>query len=198
MKGDLGLNTKVLVPALALAVLVLVVASALLVFRGGGLEGALPGQPKVIRLRPGEKAVVGGAEVMVDFGVAKYYKCKAPGLERILQARYGWMLAVLVAYYDQPLYNPKHVARAEWYTANLTTAKGETVRYCDEGTCPEKIMRTYQAPPGETVECRYWKNPYPAFDVLTFPIPPGEEPATVRFHLYVDKTRYIVEVKVKD
>jgi hypothetical protein len=72
------------------------------------------------------------------------------------------------------------------------------VRYCDENTCPEKIMRTYRAPPGETVECRYWKNPYPTFHDLTFPIPPGEEPATVRFHLYVDKTRYIVEVKVKD
>jgi hypothetical protein len=107
-------------------------------------------------------------------------------------------MAVLVVYYDQPLYNPKHVARADRYTANLTTARGETVRYCDENTCPEKIMRTYQAPPGETVECRYWKNPYPTFHVLTFPIPPGEEPATVRFHLYVDKTRYIVEVKVKD
>jgi hypothetical protein len=192
------LDRRVLVPALAVAVLVLVAVPALLVLRGGGPEGALPGQPKVIRLKPGEKAVVGGAEVMVDFGVAKYFKCKEPGWERILQARYGWVMAVLVAYYTRPPGYPERVAWIDWYTANLTTAKGETVRYCNENTCGDKIMRTYQAPPGETVECRYWKNPYPAFDVLTFPIPPGEEPATVRFHLYVDKTRYIVEVKVKD
>jgi hypothetical protein len=197
LKGDPGLNTKVLVPALALAVLVLVVASALLVFRGGGLEGALPGQPKVIRLKPGEKAVVGGAEVMVDFGVARYYKCSGDGWQRVLEARSGWVLAVLVVYYDQPLYNPKHVARADRYTANLTTAKGETVRYCDENTCGDKIWRVFW-PRGEAVECRYYKNPYPTFDVLTFPIEPGDEPATVRFHLYVDKTRYTVEVKIKD
>jgi len=192
------LDRRVLVPALAVAVLVLVAVPALLVLRGGGLEGALPGQPKVIKLRPGEKAVVGGAELMVDFGVAKYFKCKEPGWERILQARYGWVMAVLVAYYTQPPGFPERVAWIDWYTANLTTAKGETVRYCDEGTCGDKIMRTYRAPPGETVECRYYMNPYPAFDDLTFPIPPGEEPATVRFHLYVDKTRYIVEVKVRD
>jgi hypothetical protein len=108
------------------------------------------------------------------------------------------VLAVLVAYYNQPPEYPARVAWVDWYTANLTTTNGETVRYCDEGTCPEKIMRTYRAPPGETVECRYYKNPYPTFDVLTFPIPPGEEPATVRFHLYVDKTRYTVEVRIKD
>jgi hypothetical protein len=199
LKGDLGLNTKVRVPALALAVRGLVVASALLVFRGGGLEGVLPGQPGVVRLRPGEKTVVGGAEVMVDFGVARYFVCRdrESGWERILEARAGWVLAVLVVYYDQPLYNPKHVARADRYTANLTTAKGETVRYCDEGTCGDKIWRVFW-PRGEAVECRYYKNPYPTFHVLTFPIEPGEEPAIVRFHLYVDKTRYIVEVKIKD
>jgi hypothetical protein len=197
LKGDLGLNTKVLVPALALAVLVLVVASALLVLRGGGLEGALPGQPKVVRLRPGEKAVVGGAEVMVDFGVAKYFKCKEPGWERILQARYGWVMAVLVAYYTQPPGYPDRVAWVDWYTANLTTAKGETVRYCDEGTCGDKIWRVFWLR-GEAVECRYYKNPYQRFTDLTFPIEPGDEPAVARFHLYVDKTRYIVEVRLKD
>ena len=192
------MNTKVLVPALALAVLVLVVASALLVFRGGGLEGLLPGQPKVIKLRPGEKTVVDGAEVMVDFGVARYFKCRGDGWERMLEARSRWVLAVLVVYYDQPLYNPKHVAWADRYTANLTTARGETVRHCDEHTCGDKIWRTHWAPPGETVECRYWKNPYPTFRDLTFPIKPGDEPAVARFHLHVDKTRYTVEVKIKD
>jgi hypothetical protein len=196
LKGDLGLNTKVLVPVLALAVLVLVVASALLVFRSG-LEGVLPGQPKVIKLRPGEKAVVGGVEVMVDFGVARYFKCSGPGWERVLEARSRWVLAVLVVYYDQPLYNPKHVAWADWYTANLTTTNGETVRYCDENTCGDKIWRVFW-PRGEAVECRYYMNPYPTLDILTFPIPPEEEPATVRFYLYVDKTRYTVEVRLKD
>jgi hypothetical protein len=192
------LDRRVLVLALAVAVLVLVAVPTLLVLRGGGLEGALPGQPKVVRLRPGEKAVVGGAEVMVDFGVARYYKCSEPGLKRMLEARSRWVLAVLVVYYTQPPGYPDRVAWVDRYTANLTTARGETVRYCDEGTCPEKIMRTYQAPPGETVECRYYMNPYPTFRDLTFPIPPGEEPAIVRFHFYVDKTRYIVEVKIKD
>ncbi len=194
------MDRRVLVPALALAVLVLAVASALLVFRGGGLEGVLPGQPGVIRLKPGEKAVVGGAEVMVDFGVARYFVCRdrESGWERVLRARSGWVMAVLVVYYNQPPGYPDRVAWVERYTANLTTANGETVRYCNENTCPEKIMRTYQAPPGETVECRYYKNPYPIFRDLTFPIKPGDEPATARFHLYIDKTRYTVEVKVKD
>jgi hypothetical protein len=136
---------------------------------------------------------------MVDFGVARYFVCRdrESGWERMLEARSRWVLAVLVVYYDQPLYDPKHVAWAEEYSANLTTIKGETVRYCDENTCGDKIWRVFWSR-GEAVECRYYKNPYPTFDVLTFPIPPGEEPATVRFHLYVDKTRYIVEVKVKD
>jgi hypothetical protein len=190
------LDRRVLVPALALAILVLAVASALLVFRGDGLEGALPGQPKVIKLRPGEKVAVDGVELMVDFGVAEYYKCKNDW-ERILEARAGWVLAVLVAYYTQPPGYPDRVAWVERYTANLTTARGETVRYCNENTCGDKIWRVFW-PRGEAVECRYYKNPYPTFRDLTFPIKPGEEPATVRFHLYVDKTRYIVEVKVKD
>jgi len=193
------LNTKVLAPVLALAVLVLVVASALLVLRGGGLEGVLPGQPGVVKLRPGEKAVVGGAEVMVDFGVARYFVCRDPesGWERILEARAGWVLAVVIVYYNQP---PDYPARAAWvkeYAANLTTARGETVRYCDENTCPDKIWSVYW-PRGEAVECRYYKNPYRHFEGLTFPIKPGEEPATVRFHLYIGKTRYTVEVKLKD
>jgi hypothetical protein len=115
----------------------------------------------------------------------------------VLEARAGWVLAVAVVYYDQPLYDPKHVVWAERYTANLTTARGETVRYCDENTCGDKIWYVFW-PRGEAVECRYYKNPYQYFRVLTFPIKPGDEPATVRFHLYVDKTRYTVEVKLKD
>ena len=192
------MDRRVLVLTLALAVLVLVVASALLVFRGG-LEGLLPGQPKVIKLRPGEKAVVGGAEVMVDFGVARYFACRDPesGWQRILEARSRWVLAVLVVYYSQPPEYPDRVAWVERFTANLTTARGETVRYCNENTCGDKIWRVFW-PRGEAVECRYYKNPYPAFRDLTFPISPGEEPATVRFHLYVDKTRYTVEVRLKD
>jgi len=170
------LNTKVLAPVLALAVLVLVVASALLVLRGGGLEGVLPGQPGVVRLRPGEKAVVGGAEVMVDFGVAKYFKCGEPGRELILEARAGWVLAVVIVYYNQPPEYPDRVARIDWYAANLTTARGETMRYCDEHTCGDKIWRV-DWPRGEAVECRYYKNPYQYFRFLTFPIKPGEEPA---------------------
>jgi hypothetical protein len=192
------LDRRVLVPALALAVLVLVVASALLVLRGGGLEGVSPGQPKVIRLKPGEKTVVDGVELMTDFGVARYFKCSVPGWERMLEARPRWVLAVLVVYYNQPPEYPARAARVDWYTANLTTANGETVRYCDEGTCGDKIWRTYRAPPGETVECRYYKNPYQDYDDLTFPIKPGDEPVLVRFHLYISKTRYTVEVKVKD
>jgi hypothetical protein len=191
------LDRRVLVLALAVAVLVLAAVPALLVFRGGGLEEVLPGQPKVIRLKPGEKAVVGGAEVMVDFGVARYFNCSGDGWQRVLEARAGWVLAILVAYYTQPPGYPDRVAWVDEYTANLTTAKGETVRYCNENTCGDKIWRVFW-PRGEAVECRYWKNPYPTFRVLTFPIEPGEEPATVRFHLYVDKTRYIVEVKIKD
>jgi hypothetical protein len=169
----------------------LVVASALLVLRGGGLEGVLPGQPGVIRLRPGERAVVGGAEVMVDFGVARYFNCSRDGWNLILEARTGWVLAVLVVYY------PDRAAWVEQYTANLTTARGETVRHCDEHTCGDKIWRV-DWPRGEAVECRYYKNPYPTFNVLTFPIKPGDEPATVRFHLYANKTRYAVEVRLKD
>jgi hypothetical protein len=144
LKGDPDLNTKVLVPALALAVLVLVVASALLVFRGG-LEGVLPGQPGVIRLRPGERAVVGGAEVMVDFGVARYFVCRdhESGWERILEARTGWVLAVLVVYYNQPPGYPDRVAWVKRYTANLTTARGETIRHCDENTCSDKIWYVF-------------------------------------------------------
>jgi hypothetical protein len=121
LKGGPDLNTKVLAPVLALAVLVLVVASALLVFRGGGgLEGLSPGQPKVIRLKPGEVAVVAGVEVLVDFGVARYYKC----LDRVLEARSRWVLAVVIVYYNQPPGYPDRVARVDWYTANLTTARG--------------------------------------------------------------------------
>lgn len=192
------MNTKVLAPVLALAVLVLVVASALLVFRGGGLEGVLPGQPGVVKLRPGEKAAVGGVELMVDFGVAKYFKCGEPGRELMLEARAGWVLAVVIVYYNQP---PDYPARAAWvkeYAANLTTTRGETVRYCDEHTCGDKIWRTHWAPPGETVECRYYKNPYQHFEGLTFPIKPEDEPAVARFHLYIGKTRYTVEVRLKD
>jgi hypothetical protein len=193
------LDRRVLVLALALAVLVLVVASALLVLRGGGLEGVLPGQLKVVRLRPGEKAVVGGAEVMVDFGVARYFVCRDPesGWERILEARAGRVLAVVIVYYNQP---PDYPARAAWvkeYAANLTTARGETVRYCDENTCGDKIWRVFW-PRGEAVECRYYKNPYQHFEGLTFPIKPEDEPAVARFHLYVGKTRYTVEVRLKD
>lgn len=194
------MDRRVLVLALALAVLVLVVASALLVLRGGGLEGVLPGQPgAVVRLRPGEKAVVGGAEVMVDFGVARYFVCRDPesGWERILEARAWWVLAVVIVYYNQP---PDYPARAAWvkeYAANLTTARGETVRYCDENTCGDKIWRVFW-PRGEAVECRYYKNPYQHFEGLTFPIKPEDEPAVARFHLYVGKTRYTVEVRLKD
>jgi hypothetical protein len=197
LKGDLGLNTKVLVPALALAVLVLVVASALLVLRGGGLEGLLPGQPKVIRLKPGEKVVVDGAELMVDFGVAKYFNCSGPGWELILEARTGWVLAVLVVYYNQPPEYPDRVAWIKQYAANLTTARGETVRECDEHTCGDKIWRA-PWPRGETVHCRYYMNPYPSLRILTFPIKPEDEPVLVRFYFYIDETRYTVEVKVKD
>jgi hypothetical protein len=170
------LDRRILVLALALAVLVLVVASALLVFRGGGLEGVLPGQPgAVVRLRPGEKVVVGGAEVMVDFGVARYFVCRDPesGWERILEARAWWVLAVVIVYYNQPLEYPDRVAWIDWYAANLTTARGETVRYCDENTCPDKIWRVFW-PRGEAVECRYYKNPYQHFRFLTFPIKPEE------------------------
>jgi hypothetical protein len=196
LKGDLGLDRRVLVPALALAVLVLVVASALLVLRGGGLEGVSPGQPKVIRLRPGEKVVVDGVELMTDFGVARYFKCSVPGWERMLEARPRWVLAVLVVYYNPP---PDYPGRpwASKYTANLTTANGETVRGCDEHTCGDKIWRV-DWPRGETVHCRYYMNPYPVLNILTFPIKPGDEPVLVRFHLYVGETRYTVEVKVKD
>jgi hypothetical protein len=190
-----GSGRRVLVLALAVAVLVLVVvASALLVLR----EGLLLGQPKVIKLRPGEKTVVDGVELMVDFGVAKYSKCGEPGREWIREARSGWVLTVLMVYYNPP---PDYPGRGGWverYTANLTTTRGETVRHCDENTCPEKIRLTHWAPPGETVECRYYKNPYPTIDIITFPIKPGDEPATVRLHLYVNKTRYTVEVKLKD
>jgi hypothetical protein len=198
LKGDPDLNTKVLVPALALAVLVLVVASALLVFRGG-LEGVLPGQPGVVRLRPGERVVVGGAEVMVDFGVARYFVCRdrESGWERVLEARAGWVLAVVIVYYNQPPGYPERVAWVERYTANLTTARGETVRHCDENTCGDKIWYVFW-PRGEAVECRYYKNPYQYYRGLTFPIKPGDEPVTARFYLYVDKTRYTVEVKIKD
>jgi len=193
------LDRRVLVLALALAVLVLVVASALLVLRGGGLEGVLPGQLKVVRLRPGEKAVVGGAEVMVDFGVARYFVCRDPesDWELILEARTGWVLAVVIVYYNQPPDYPARVAWVEEYAANLTTARGETVRYCDQNTCADKIWLV-DWPRGEAVECHYYKNPYRHFEGLTFPIKPGEEPATVRFHLYVGKTRYTVEVRLKD
>ena len=191
------MNTKVLAPVLALAVLVLVVASALLVFRGGGLEGVLPGQPGVVKLRPGEKAAVGGVELMVDFGVAKYFKCGEPGRELMLEARSGWVLAVVIVYYNQPPEYPDRVARIDWYAANLTTARGETVRYCDEHTCGDKIWRV-DWPRGEAVECRYYKNPYQYFRFLTFPIKPEDEPAVARFHLYVGKTRYTVEVRLKD
>jgi hypothetical protein len=143
--------------------------------------------------------VVGGAEVMVDFGVARYFVCRdrESGWERILEARSRWVMAVLVVYYDQPPGYPDRVAWVDEYTANLTTARGETVRYCDEGTCGDKIWRVFWLR-GEAVECRYYKNPYQRFTDLTFPIEPGDEPAVARFHLYVDKTRYTVEVRLKD
>jgi hypothetical protein len=116
----------------------------------------------------------------------------------VLEARSRWVLAVVIVYYNQPPGYPDRVAWVKMYTANLTTANGETVRYCDEGTCGDKIWRALWAPPGETVECRYYKNPYQHFKDLTFPIKPGDEPAVARFHLYIDYTRYTVEVRLKD